>query len=188
MPGHGARPRRQLDQARTKGYRPSGDVLLVTQPGYALAPICGDQSDVVERGGLHHVGMLNDCPLLRDGELWHRPCQGGFSSVIPVNEPRLGPEEVENVLQCVRSGWISSEGQFIRQFEEMWARYCGVEHGVAVTNGTAALEAAVECLGLGPGDEVIMPRSRSSPARSPWSTQALGRCSSIPSRARGAWM
>lgn len=57
----------------------------------------------------------------------------------------------------MRTGWISSEGHFIEEFEKSWALYCGMEHGVAVSSGTAALEVAVACLGLEPGDEVIMP-------------------------------
>jgi perosamine synthetase len=77
--------------------------------------------------------------------------------VIPVNEPLLSGEELENVSECVRSGWVSSAGRFIDEFERGWASYCGRSHGVAVCNGTAALGLAVESLGIGPGDEVILP-------------------------------
>jgi perosamine synthetase len=74
-----------------------------------------------------------------------------------VNEPLLGEREVEYVVECVRSGWISSAGRFIEEFEEGWAAYCGRRYGVAVSNGTVALQAAVACLDLEPGDEVVMP-------------------------------
>ncbi len=77
--------------------------------------------------------------------------------MIPVNEPLLGGRELEYVEECVRTGWVSSEGRFIAEFEKAWAAYCGMEHGVAVSNGTTALELAVAALGLTPGDEVIMP-------------------------------
>jgi len=77
--------------------------------------------------------------------------------VIPVNEPALGDQELANVLECVRTGWISSAGKFIDEFEQKWAAFCGRRYGVAVSNGTAALEVAVGCLGIEPGDEVIMP-------------------------------
>jgi perosamine synthetase len=77
--------------------------------------------------------------------------------MIPVNEPLLGEREVEYVGECVSSGWVSSAGRFIHEFEEKWAAYCGRCYGVAVCNGTAALQAAVAALGLEPGDEVIMP-------------------------------
>ena len=59
--------------------------------------------------------------------------------------------------ECITTGWISSSGRFLNAFEEAWAAYCGRRHGIAVSNGTSALEAAVEALDLGPGDEVIMP-------------------------------
>jgi len=77
--------------------------------------------------------------------------------MIPVNEPLLNEQALKYVEECLRTGWISSEGRFIKEFEERWASYCGMSHGVAVTSGTTALEAAVACLGLEPGDEVIMP-------------------------------
>jgi perosamine synthetase len=76
---------------------------------------------------------------------------------IPVNEPLLGKREEELVLECLRSGWISSAGKFINEFEQGWAAYCGRRYGVAVSNGTVALQLALACIGLKPGDEVIMP-------------------------------
>ena len=77
--------------------------------------------------------------------------------MIPVNEPLLGERDLEYVTECVRTGWISSAGRFIEQFEAEWAAYCGMEHGIAVSNGTTALQVAVRCLDLHPGDEVILP-------------------------------
>ena len=77
--------------------------------------------------------------------------------MIPVNEPLVGESENKYVMECLRTGWISSEGHFIHDFEERWAAYCGMSHGVAVSNGTVALEIAMACLDLQPGDEVIMP-------------------------------
>jgi perosamine synthetase len=77
--------------------------------------------------------------------------------VIPVNEPSIGDLELEYVTECLRSGWISSAGRFLDEFEQAWAEYCDMPYGVAVMNGTAALDAAVSCLRLQPGDEVIMP-------------------------------
>ncbi len=77
--------------------------------------------------------------------------------MIPVNEPLIGEAESANVQECLRTGWISSAGRFIDEFEHAWAAYCGVEHGVAVSNGSAALELAVWALELEPGDEIIMP-------------------------------
>jgi perosamine synthetase len=76
---------------------------------------------------------------------------------IPVNEPLIGERERAYVRDCIDSGWISSEGPYVARFEEAWAAYCGVRHGVAVSSGTAALYAAVGALRLAPGDEVIVP-------------------------------
>jgi perosamine synthetase len=76
---------------------------------------------------------------------------------IPVSEPLIGEREAAYVLDCVRSGWISSEGPYVARFEDAWAGYCGARYGIAVTNGTAALHAAFAALRLQPGDEVIMP-------------------------------
>lgn len=77
--------------------------------------------------------------------------------MIPVNEPLLGERELEYVTECVRTGWISSAGRFIEEFEAKWAEYCGMKYGIAVSNGTTALQVAIGCIDLKPGDEVIMP-------------------------------
>ena len=77
--------------------------------------------------------------------------------MIPVNEPLLGEKELEYVKECIVSGWVSSEGRFIREFETQWAQYCDRKHGIAVSNGTTALEAAMWSLNLEAGSEVIMP-------------------------------
>lgn len=78
-------------------------------------------------------------------------------SFIPVNEPLLNGNEEKYLLECVRTGWISSEGPFVQRFEEAFSARVGRKYGVAVCNGSAALDAAVVALGIGPGDEVIMP-------------------------------
>jgi perosamine synthetase len=77
--------------------------------------------------------------------------------MIPIAEPSLGDEELKNITSAVKSGWISSKGHFIIEFEEGFAKYCGTKHGVATSNGTTALHLALAALGIGKGDEVIMP-------------------------------
>jgi perosamine synthetase len=77
--------------------------------------------------------------------------------VIPVSEPVLAGREAEYVAECIETGWISSSGRFIEAFEDAWAGYCGRRFGVAVANGTVALQLAVAALDIGPGDEVIIP-------------------------------
>ncbi|MBM5816103.1 MAG: DegT/DnrJ/EryC1/StrS aminotransferase family protein, partial [Cyanobacteria bacterium K_Offshore_surface_m2_239] len=76
---------------------------------------------------------------------------------IPVNEPLIGDREKELVMECLNTGWISSEGPFVSQFEEAFSRRVDRKHGIACANGSAALDLAVAALKLGPGDEVILP-------------------------------
>ena len=77
--------------------------------------------------------------------------------MIPVNEPLVGEKEIEYVLDCLRTGWISSSGKYLESFEQAWAEYCGMRYGIAVSNGTTALQVATACIGLQPGEEVILP-------------------------------
>ncbi|MBC7232368.1 MAG: DegT/DnrJ/EryC1/StrS family aminotransferase [Chloroflexi bacterium] len=76
---------------------------------------------------------------------------------IPMAVPVLGNKELEYVTEAVRSGWISSQGRYVSEFEESFSAYCGVKYGIAVTSGTTALHLALVVLGIGPGDEVIIP-------------------------------
>lgn len=78
-------------------------------------------------------------------------------TAIPVNTPLLNGNELKYLTECINTGWISSEGPFISQFETQFSRYIGLAHGIAVSNGSAALDIAVQALQLGQGDEVIMP-------------------------------
>ena len=77
--------------------------------------------------------------------------------MIPVNTPLLNGNEKKYLNECIDTGWISSEGPFIKRFEEEMASYVGRKFGVAVSNGSAALDIAVRALGIKEGDEVIMP-------------------------------
>ena len=76
---------------------------------------------------------------------------------IPVCEPTLLGNELKYVTDAVQSGWISSAGKYVTEFEEQFAAYCGCKFGVAVCNGTVALHLALVALGIGKGDEVIIP-------------------------------
>ena len=78
-------------------------------------------------------------------------------SFIPVNEPLLKGNEKKYLNECIDTGWISSEGPFVKQFEEQFAARVGRKHGIAVSNGSMALEAAIVALGITAGDEVILP-------------------------------
>lgn len=77
--------------------------------------------------------------------------------MIPVNEPLLDGNEKRYLEECIDSGWVSSEGPFVSRFEAGVAAYVGRRHGIAVCNGSAAIDVAVGALGLQRGDEVIIP-------------------------------
>ncbi len=83
--------------------------------------------------------------------------QGNVNDFVPVNEPLLNGNEKKYLCECIDTGWISSEGPFVREFEQKMSATAGRKYGIAVSNGTAALEVAAQALGIGEGDEVIMP-------------------------------
>jgi perosamine synthetase len=76
---------------------------------------------------------------------------------IPVCQPYLNGNEIEYVNDCVATGWISSSGKYVKSFEDKFSAYCGAKYAVGVCNGTVALHLALVALGIGNGDEVIIP-------------------------------
>jgi perosamine synthetase len=76
---------------------------------------------------------------------------------IPISQPLIGAREKELVIDALDSGWVSSIGKYIDEFEQNFARYCGTEYALTVSNGTTGLHLALVALGVGPGDEVIVP-------------------------------
>lgn len=77
--------------------------------------------------------------------------------MIPVNRPLVAKNAQKYILDCLKTGWISSAGRYIEKFEKQFAKFCGCKYGVSCTNGTAALHLALSTLGIGRGDEVIIP-------------------------------
>ncbi len=77
--------------------------------------------------------------------------------MIPIAEPSLDNEELKNITDAVKSGWISSIGHYIREFEKKFAEYSTRDHGITTSNGTVALHLALEALNIKKGDEVIVP-------------------------------
>jgi perosamine synthetase len=96
-------------------------------------------------------------PIIDDmGELVDYACAYRYHQV-PLTQPVLDGNELEYVTDCINTGWISSQGKYVRQFEELFRQYVGSSHALAVSNGTVALHLALVTLGIGPGDEVIVP-------------------------------
>ena len=75
----------------------------------------------------------------------------------PVYKPHLTNKEREYVIDCIDSTWISSKGKYIAEFENKFAHYLGIDHALSVSNGTVAIHLALQALGVGPGDEVLVP-------------------------------
>lgn len=77
--------------------------------------------------------------------------------MIPVCVPLLGERELEYVIDCIKTNWISSKGKYVEEFEEKFAKYCGCKYGITTTSGTTALHLALASIGVGKGDEIIIP-------------------------------
>lgn len=77
--------------------------------------------------------------------------------MIPVNKPLIAKNAQKYVLDCLKTGWISSAGQYIEKFEKKFAKFCGCKYALSCTNGTSALHLALEALDIKEGDEVIIP-------------------------------
>ncbi len=79
------------------------------------------------------------------------------NNFIPVNTPKIFKQDKKNIKKCLDTGWISSEGNFVKNFEKEFSKYVNRKYAIAVSSGTAALEIAIKCLNLKRNDEVIIP-------------------------------
>lgn len=77
--------------------------------------------------------------------------------MIPVNEPHIAPNALKYVSDCIKTGWVSSAGSYLKEFEGQFAKRFGVKHAITTTNGTASLHLAIASLNITKGDEVILP-------------------------------
>jgi len=80
-----------------------------------------------------------------------------MTKFIPVSEPTITEKEIEYVMQAVKSGWVSSLGEYINKFEDGFAKFVGTKYALTVANGTVGLHLALVSLGIKEGDEVIIP-------------------------------
>ncbi len=76
---------------------------------------------------------------------------------LPIDEPILGDREIEYLTDCIRSGWVSWQGQYVKRLETEFAAYCQCNYALAMASGTMALLAALQGLRIGLGDEVVVP-------------------------------
>lgn len=77
--------------------------------------------------------------------------------MVPVNEPHIAKNALKYVSECINTGWVSSAGRYLKEFEEEFAKYIGVKHAITTTSGTASLHLAIAALDIKKGDEVILP-------------------------------
>lgn len=100
---------------------------------------------------IRHLPILDDAgrpvDLISWAEMWR----------LPVMEPSLGGNELKYVSDCIASNWISSQGQYVKGFEQSFSEYMDVEYSLTTSSGTTALHLALVSMGIGPGDEVIVP-------------------------------
>ena len=80
-----------------------------------------------------------------------------LKNFIPVNKPKVFKFEKKFILNCLKSGWISSEGNYVKLFEKLFSKFVNRKYGIAVSNGTAALEIAIKSLNLKKNSEVLIP-------------------------------
>jgi perosamine synthetase len=80
-----------------------------------------------------------------------------MTSFIPVSQPSITDREISKVTDAVRSGWVSSLGPYIEEFERAFSRFCSTRYALTTSNGTTALHLALLAAGIKPGDEVILP-------------------------------
>lgn len=159
-----------MDQAgAVKGVLTDGDVRRALLEGADLLDAASEHMNtefLSARAGLpreDYLKLLSDrvrqLPVLDE--------QGRLVDIIdlvdfwrkPIMEPNLGGNELKYLSDCITSNWISSQGSYVRSFELNFADYHGVEHALTTSNGTTALHLALTALGIGPGDEVIVPDS-----------------------------
>ncbi len=138
---------------RTSRVLEAGDVILLVAGGHGFEVLEDVEMIEVKQGPYAGDADKTQVPLRPHGH----PGRRGPVTPIPVNEPLLDGNERRYLQQCIDEGWVSSDGPFVAEFERRFAARVARQHGVAVANGSAALEAAVAALGLQPGDEVIVP-------------------------------
>ena len=117
--------------------------------GRAGAPHAENVAKLSER--VRHVPLLDQSGRLVDMLSWAEMLR------IPLMQPALGGNELAYVSDCVTTGWISSQGEYVQRFEKQFSDFLGGSNALAVSSGTAALHLALKALDIGPGDEVIVP-------------------------------
>ena len=125
----------------------------VMNPNFTHFPMGTKKEELMQHlsSRIRHIPLLNEEGQPVDYASIHR------YNRFPVSEPLLTGNELEYVTNCIKTNWISSAGKYVRDFEAAVGKYCKMPYALAVSNGTVALHLALDALGVGPGDEVIVP-------------------------------
>jgi perosamine synthetase len=140
-----------IARALAAGHSPDAPVAMASRPNGAL-PASADPAEIARQ--LAEAGAV---PLLDADRHPVALASPAGERRIPVAEPLLSGNELKYVTECIETGWISSQGAFVKRFESEIGKRLGTEHVLAVSNGTVALHLALLALGVGPGDEVLVP-------------------------------
>ena len=142
-----------IRRALLNGYGLESPVATVSRPEPRIARVgmSLDQVAALFSDPVRVVPLLDEAGEVVDLAVFDRRVR------LPVAEPSLGEKELLYVTECILTGWVSSAGKFVTRFEEMFAEFCSTCYAVATSKGTTALHLALLSLGIGPGDEVIVP-------------------------------
>ena len=100
---------------------------------------------------------VNLVPIIDDGHNVVDVAKFDDRIYLPVAEPHFGQAELRNVTKCILSGWVSSSGEYVTEFEKLFGEFCGSKYAIATSSGTSALHLSLLAVGVGVGDEVIVP-------------------------------
>lgn len=136
-----------------EGYEINDSIKTHIQDRFVYALENENVQDIVEKFGyrIRIIPIVNEKMQLKDYAEYNENVH------ISLAQPQLNGNEYKYLMDAFFSTWISSSGKYITQFEELFSQYCGVQYGVATSNGTTALHLALTALEIGKGDEVIVP-------------------------------
>jgi perosamine synthetase len=142
-----------IRRALISGKNLDSKVKEVMQAKFISLPVTtpADQVQGKITSTIRHIPLVDENNIPVDYASYNRAHR------IPVMTPQLNGNELKYVSECITTGWISSQGAFVKRFEKSFGEYVGTPHAVAVSNGTVAIHLALEALGIKEGDEVIVP-------------------------------
>lgn len=142
-----------IRRALLEGIGMEAAISKVAHPSSLTAPIGTPRENIRKLAGvgIRVIPLLDEHGRVADFEFFTAPGR------LSMAEPDLRGLELEYVTECVLTGWVSSAGKFVGQFEKLVAEAANVEYAIATSNGTTALHLSLAALGIGPGDEVIVP-------------------------------